>query len=103
MKKLIARLRNIKVEYTRTHPVTKVAVGALLVLSIAALIALAWTGSTLRAEIRDMKEEASQLVEENADMKKETDDPDAVDVVGEVAQDELDMVDPDTVIIDPNP
>ncbi len=103
MKKLIARLRNIKVEYTRTHPVTKAAVGALLVLSIAALIALAWTGSTLRAEIQQMKEEASQLVEENADLQKKTDDPDAVDVVEDVAQDELDMVDPDTVIIDPNP
>ena len=103
MKKLIARLRNIKVEYTRTHPVTKAAVGALLVLSIAALIALAWTGSTLRAEIQQMKEEASQLVEENADLQKKTDDPDAVDVVEDVAQDELDIVKPNTVIIDPNP
>ena len=55
MKKFLTKLRGIKIEYTRTHPLTKTAIGALLVLSLAALLALAWTGGNLRAEIRDMQ------------------------------------------------
>ena len=103
MKKFLTKLRGIKIEYTRTHPLTKTAIGALLVLSLAALLALAWTGGNLRAEIRDMQKEALRLETENADLKEKTDNPDAVDAMEAVAEDELDMVDPDTIIIDPKP
>ena len=103
MKKLIACLRGIKVEYTKTHPITKAAVGTLLTLSILAMIALAWTGQNLRADIEAMRQEATRLEAENAELKRKTDNPDAVDVVEDVAQDELDMVNPDTIIIIPNP
>ena len=103
MKKFLAQLRGIKIEFTRPHPVTKTAVGALLVLSIAALLALALTGENLRAEIREMAQEAQRLEAENADLKEKTDDPDSVDAMEAVAEDELDMVDPDTIIIEPKP
>lgn len=103
MKKILEKLRGIKIEYTRAHPLTKTAVGALLVLSIAALLALAWTGSNLRKEIQEMRQEAQRLETENADLREKTDDPDAVDAMEAVAEDELDMVDPDTIIIDPKP
>jgi len=103
MKQLLARLRGIRIEYTRTHPVTKAVVGALLVLSIAALLALAWTGGKLRSEIQDLRQEALELEAENSDLRDKTRDPNAVDAMEAVAEDELDMVDPDTIIIDPNP
>ena len=95
--------RNIKVEYTRSHPLTKVAVIALILVCTAALITLMWSGSQLRGEITDMRNEAAQLEAENADLEEKIDNLDSVEGVEHIAEDELELVDPDTIVIDPNP
>ena len=95
--------RNIKVEYTRSHPLTKVVVIALILVCTAALITLMWSGSRLKNEISDLRGEAANLEAENAELKDKIEDLDSVEGVENIAEDELELVDPDTIVIDPNP
>lgn len=95
--------RDIKVTYTRSHPLTKVVVIALILVCTAALITLMWSGSRLENEIADLRGEAANLEAENAELKDKIDDLDSVEGVENIAEDELELVDPDTIVIDPNP
>ena len=103
MAKFKLPFRDIKVEYTRSHPLTKVVVIALILVCMAALIALSWSGSQLKREIAQLREDAAALAAENAELKEKIDRLDSLEGVENIAEDELDMVDPDTIIIDPNP
>ena len=95
--------RDIKVTYTRSHPLTKVVVIVLILVCTAALITLMWSGSRLKNEIADLRGEAANLEAENAELKDKIEDLDSVEGVENIAEDELEMVDPDTIVIDPNP
>lgn len=95
--------QGVKVEYTRSHPLTKVVVIVLILVSMAAMIALTWSGARLRREIEALREEAAQLEAENADLREQLEKQDSVDGVEHIAENELGLVDPDTIVIDPNP
>ena len=95
--------RDIKVEYTRSHPLTKVVVIALIVLSMAALITLRVSSIQLRREVEQMRQEAAQLEAENQALKEKLEELGSVEGVEHIAEEELDLVDPDTIVIDPNP
>ena len=95
--------RDLKVEYSRSHPLTKVVVIALIVLSMAALITLSWSQADMRRQIEEMRREVAQLESENQDLREKIDKLDSVEGVENIAQDQLDLVDPDTIVIDPNP
>ncbi len=95
--------RGVKVEYTRSHPLTKVVLIALIVVCMAALITLRWTSIQLKREIEELRTEAAQLEAEIADLSEKLDQKDSVDSVENIAEDELGLVDPDTIVIDPNP
>ena len=103
MAKLKIPFRDIKVEYTRSHPLTKVVVIALILVCMAALITLRWSTNQMKNEISELRSEAAQLEAENAELKEKLDELDSVEGVENVAEDELGMVDPDTIVIDPNP
>lgn len=95
--------RDIKVEYARSHPLTKVVVIALIVLSMAALITLRWSSVQLQREIEQMRQEAAQLESENQALKEKLKELGNVEGVEYIAEEELNLVDPDTIVIDPNP
>ena len=95
--------RDIKVEYTRSHPLTKVVVIALIVLCMAALITLRVSSVQLRREVEQMRQEAAQLEAENQALKEKLEELGSVEGVENIAEDELGFVDPDTIVIDPNP
>ena len=103
MKKINLPFRDVKVEYARSHPLTKVVVIALILVCMAALITLSWSGNQLRREIAQLREEAAHLAAENAELKEKIEDLGSVDGVENIAEEELGMVDPDTIVIDPNP
>ena len=96
-------LRDIKVEYTRSHPLTKVVVIALIVLSMAALITLRVSSIRLHREIEQMRQEAAQLEAEYQLLKEKLEELGSVEGVEHIAEEELDLVDPDTIVIVPNP
>lgn len=103
MSKIKLPFRDIKVEYTRTHPLTKVVVIGLILVCTAALITLGWSGHRMKREIAQLREEAAELAAENAELREKIDVLDSVEGVENIAQEELEMVDPDTIVIDPNP
>ncbi len=95
--------RNVKVEYTSSHPLTKVVVIALILVCMAALITLRWSGNQLKQEIADLRDEAVHLESDNKELGELVSDPDSVEGVAHVAEEDLEYVDPDTIVIDPNP
>ena len=92
---------DVQVVYRRSKPLTKVVVIAAIVLSIAALITLRWTQNDIRAEIEDMRQQITQLEQENAALEEKIDNLGSIQGVMDVAQEELGLVDPSTVIIQP--
>ena len=103
MAKFNLPFRDIKVEYTRSHPLTKVVVITLILVCTAALITLSITGSQLKRELAQLREEAAILAAENAELKEKLENLGSVEGVEDIAREELDMVDPDTIVIDPKP
>lgn len=95
--------RDIKVEYTRSHPLTKVVVIALIVLCMAALITLRVSSVQLSREIEQMRQEAAALEAENRALKEKLGELGSVDGIEHIAEEELELVNPDTIVIIPNP
>lgn len=95
--------RGVKAEYTSSHPLTKVVVIVLILVCMAALITLRWSGNQLKGEIADLRDEAAQLESDNEKLGDLVENPDSVEGLEQVAEEELEYVDPDTVVIDPNP
>lgn len=94
-------LRNVKVEVRPTAPVLKIVLIVLIAFSILALIALRWVHSGILEETRNLKDEAAAVEQANEDLKEKTDSLGSVQSVQDIAQEELGLVDPDTVILEP--
>jgi cell division protein FtsB len=103
MAKIPNPFSSVQIEFRRSRPLTKIVVCGAIVLSMAALITLSWSGSQLKREIAQLRQEAAELAAENAELKEKIDNLDSLEGVEDIAQSELEMVDPDTIIIDPNP
>ena len=93
--------RNIRLVYKRSKPLTKVVVLCAIVLSMVALL-------TLRQQLLDaqglkdaLTDNASQLEQENSQLEDKIDSLGSIDSVEDIAKDQLGLVDPDTVIIEP--
>lgn len=95
--------QGVKVEYSRSHPLTKLVVIVLILVCTATLITLRWTSYRLKSEIEALRTEAAQLEADIADLREKIDKQDSVEGVEDIAENELDLVDPDTIVIDPNP
>ena len=83
-------------------PLLKVAACLLILFSIAALLALRWVHNGIKAETQILTDQAAAVQAENEELTKKVDALGSVQSVKDIAQDELDLVDPDTVVIHPN-
>jgi cell division protein FtsL len=81
----------------------KILLIVLILFSMGALIALRWVTNSIRQETENLREEAAAVEYENEGLKEKIDEVDSVKGVQNIAEEELHMVDPDTVIIDPKP
>jgi cell division protein FtsL len=95
------RHKKSKVEIRPAPTVLKIVLILLIVFSIAALVGLRWVHNGLRDEIQDLKQEAAALEQDNADLQKKIDDLGSVQSVKDIARDEMGLVDPNTILIDP--
>ena len=102
MKKPENPFRNTKVVVRSCPPLLKIVLIALIVLSVTALAALSWVNASIRAQTQEMREEAATLLEENAELEEKIGELGSVQSVQDIAQEELGLVDPNTVIINPN-
>lgn len=94
-------LKHVKVEVRSTTPVLKIVLIVLILFSILALIALRWVHSGILQETENLKDEAAAIEQKNEDLQQKTDDLGSVQSVEDIAREELGLVDPDSVIIEP--
>ena len=91
-----------KVVFRPAPPMLKIAACLLILFSMAALLALRWVHNGIQAETQLLTEEAAAAQAENAELTEKVGNLGSVQSVKDIAQDELGLVDPDTVVIDPN-
>ena len=80
--------------------ILKVILILLIIISIITLVALRWVHNGILTEIADLKEEASGLEYANEELEEKMDQLGSVQSIQDIAQDELGLVDPDTVLIE---
>jgi len=101
MANIINYLKKIQPVYRRSSNRTKVIVFVLLVVGIAGLFVLRDAINDAEAVNAALESQADQLEQENADLQENIDNLDTVQGVEQIAQDELGLVSPDTVLIQP--
>ena len=90
----------IKIEYRRSRPLTKIVAVAAIVLSMVALLTLSWAKHDVRRQTQEMMGEAARLEQENAQLEQKIDALGSIQSAEQIAQEELGLVSPDTVLID---
>ena len=91
----------MKVEVRPASNILKIILIVLILFSIVALVALRWVHNGILTQIDELKEEASDLEYANAELDQKTEELGSVQSIQDIAKEELGLVDPDTVIIDP--
>lgn len=74
----------------------------LILACAAALIAIGVVKSQIRQQTQSVLDQAAQLEQENADLTEKKENLGSNSSIKDIAQEELGLVDPDTIIIDPN-
>ena len=94
-------LKNIKVELRPCPASLKIVLILLIVSCTAALAALRWVHNGIQAETQRKTEQAAAMEGENADLQEKIDNIGSVQSIRQIAQDELGLSDPDTILIHP--
>lgn len=95
--------KNVKVEFRRTVPALKIALILLILFSTAALVALRWVHNGIREQTDKLRSEAAAVTFANEQLVEKTANLDSIQSVQDIAKEELGLVDPRTVVIDPQP
>ena len=93
--------KNVKVEVRPASNILKIILIVLILFSIVALISLRWVHSGILTEIDALKDEASGLEYANEVLEQKTEELGSVQSIQDIAKEELGLVDPDTILIDP--
>ena len=94
-------LKNAKVVVRQSPAALKIILIVLILFSIVSLAMLRWVHNGILAETENLREEASALEHANTELVEKTENLGSVQSVREIAQEELGLVDPNTVILDP--
>ena len=90
----------VKVEVRPASNILKIILIVLIVFSMVALAALGWVHKGILSQIGELKEEASGLEHANSELEQKLDELGSVQSIQDIAEDELGLVDPDTIVID---
>ena len=93
--------KTVKVEVRPASNILKIILILLILFSIVALVALRWVHTGILNQIDELKEEASGLEYANEMLDQKTEELGSVQSIQDIAKEELGLVDPNTVIIDP--
>ena len=91
----------VKVEVRPASNILKIILILLILFSIVALVALRWVHSGILTQIDELKKEASGLEYANEELDRKTEQLGSVQSIQDIAEEELGLVDPDTILIDP--
>ena len=92
--------RKVKGILRPSSPLLKIVVWVLIVFSMAALIALRWVHAGIRNQTEEKRQEAAALEQENTELNEKISDLGSIQSVKDIAESELGLVSPDTVIFD---
>ena len=101
MEKIINYLRRVKLVVRKSRPVTKVVALCAVVLSTVALLTLQNAILTSRENTAALMDQAGKLQQQNQELENRIDGLDTAEGIRDIAENELGLVDPDTVIIVP--
>ena len=93
--------KNVKVEVRPASNILKIILIVLILFSIVALVALRWVHDGILDQIDNLKDEASGLEYANEVLEQKTEELGSVQSIQDIAKEELGLVDPDTILIDP--
>ena len=103
MAKLKEIFSRIQLTYQRSSNLTKMVVIVTIVLSLAALTALRLSMNALHSRTEDLRATAASLEEANSDLQEDIEQLGSLQSIVEIAEDELGLVQPGTVIFQPEP
>ena len=101
MQKIMNSLRRVKLVVRKSRPVTKVVALCAVVLSTVTLLTLQSAIVTSREKTAALMDQAGKLEQQNQDLEQRIDGLDTEEGIRDIAENELGLVDPDTVIIVP--
>ena len=94
-------LRNVKVVVRPSPPALKIVLILLILFSILALAALRWVTLGIRSETDDLRKEAAAAEHEKQEIQEKIDALGSVKSVEQIAREELGLMDPDAIVLDP--
>ena len=100
MAKKSTKSKYVKVEVRPASHILKVILILLILFSIVALVALRWVHNGILTQIDELKDEASGLEYANEVLDQKTEELGSVQSIQDIAEEELGLVDPDTILID---
>jgi len=96
------RRQKVKIVLRPCAPKLKLALIALIVCSMAALISLTWIRGNILREASQLQTQAAELEHENQELGRKIDELGSLQSAQEIAEEELGLADPDTVVVNPN-
>lgn len=101
MDRIVRLLKRVRLVYRRSSTLTRAVVLSAIVLSVAAVLTLQLTIGAAQERTQALADQAGRLEQENQQLEENIDGLGSADSVEQIARDELGLVDPDTVVIDP--
>ena len=101
MAKIKEFFSRIQITYRRIGNGDKIMVIVAIVLCMGALITLRLSMNDLKNRTEDLRQTAAELEEANVDLREDIDQLGSMQSIVEIAEDELDLVQPGTVIFKP--
>ena len=101
MEKIKKSLKNVKLEIRPSPVALKVLLIVLILFSTAALAALRWVHNGIQALTENLRAEAAAVEYANSVLEQKKADLGSVQSIQDIAKEELGLVNPDTVVIDP--
>ena len=93
--------KTAKVVFRRAGNGLKISLILLILFSTAALVALRWVHNGIREQTEKLRSEAAAVEYANSELERKTANLDSVQSVQEIAKEELGLVDPRAVVVDP--
>ena len=94
-------LKNAKIVVRQSPASLKIILIVLILFGMVTLAALRWVHTGILEETENLRQEASGLEYANSQLEQKTNELGSVKSLEDIAREELGLVDPDTIIIDP--
>ena len=101
MQESSVKICRTRIVWNRSSTLLKILILSLVVFSMLALAALSWVRLSVQSQIADTRNLAAQTAGQNRQLQERLADMESDEAVRAIASEELGLVDPDAVIIQP--